>query len=174
MPPQRREPGISWHEFKHAWRTRIVVTQPDKIRLQHFDRVLLFEDGCIVAMGPPAEVMETWSQSVKGIAWDSQKTSKDQGSMVQHHCNTCRFTPVLGRLQSMFDGPAAFNVSQLTSPEETESFKRIQAQVDEEEVQVLAKGSSPALAPRMDVALAVKEANEAGTWVMLGPASRLL
>ncbi|CAK9013622.1 unnamed protein product [Durusdinium trenchii] len=83
-------------------RTRIVVTQPDKIRLQHFDRVLLFEDGCIVAMGPPAEVMET------------------------------------------------------------ESFKRIQAQVDEEEVQVLAKGSSPALAPRMDVALAVKEANEAG------------
>ena len=40
-------------------RTRIVVTQPDKTRLQHFDRVLLFEDGCIVAMGPPAEVMDT-------------------------------------------------------------------------------------------------------------------
>jgi len=40
-------------------RTRIVVTQPEKSRLQHFDRLLLFEDGCIVEMGPPAEVMET-------------------------------------------------------------------------------------------------------------------
>ena len=38
-------------------RTRIVVTQPEKSRLQHFDRLLLFEDGCIVEMGPPAEVM---------------------------------------------------------------------------------------------------------------------
>lgn len=40
-------------------RTRIVVTQPEKSRLQHFDRLLLFEDGCIVEMGPPAEVMES-------------------------------------------------------------------------------------------------------------------
>ena len=41
-------------------RTRIVVTQPEKSRLQHFDRLLLFEDGCIVEMGPPAEVMASW------------------------------------------------------------------------------------------------------------------
>ena len=34
-----------------------MVTQPEKSRLQHFDRLLLFEDGCIVEMGPPAEVM---------------------------------------------------------------------------------------------------------------------
>jgi len=40
-------------------RTRLVVTQPDRQRLQHFDRVLLFEDGCVVEAGAPAEVMET-------------------------------------------------------------------------------------------------------------------
>ena len=37
-----------------------MVTQPEKSRLQHFDRLLLFEDGCIVEMGPPAEVMASW------------------------------------------------------------------------------------------------------------------
>ncbi|CAE7384499.1 ABCC11 [Symbiodinium natans] len=40
-------------------RTRLVVTQPDRARLQHFDRLILFEDGCVVETGAPAEVMET-------------------------------------------------------------------------------------------------------------------
>jgi len=40
-------------------RTRLVVTQPDRARLQHFDRIILLEDGCVVETGAPAEVMET-------------------------------------------------------------------------------------------------------------------
>ncbi|CAE7384401.1 ABCC11 [Symbiodinium natans] len=40
-------------------RTRLVVTQPARARLQHFDRIILFEDGCVVEAGAPSEVMET-------------------------------------------------------------------------------------------------------------------
>ena len=49
-------------------RTRIVVTQLEKSRLQHFDRLLLFEDGCIVEMGPPAEVMAAGHSSGMALA----------------------------------------------------------------------------------------------------------
>ena len=52
-------------------RTRVVVTQPDKQRLQYFDRLLLFEEGCIVEMGPPAEVIAPLLERLKrlGISW---------------------------------------------------------------------------------------------------------
>eukprot|EP00438_Fugacium_kawagutii_P029931 Skav232677 [mRNA] locus=scaffold698:342006:352587:+ [translate_table: standard] len=57
-------------------RTRIVVTQPEKSRLQHFDRLLLFEDGCIVEMGPPAEVMET--EAFKRIEGNVEESTSEK------------------------------------------------------------------------------------------------
>ncbi|CAJ1399618.1 unnamed protein product [Effrenium voratum] len=62
-------------------RTRIVVTQPEKQRLQHFDRLLLFEDGCIVETGPPAEVMET--DAFKRIAADAELLQQEHSPRIE-------------------------------------------------------------------------------------------